>query len=553
MGVQTPLRLLELAGQSLLRDEALAIAALEELPTELFPPLFTVAFAGRHSEMLKAMVQAWPFPCLPLGALMREHQPHLDTFQAAIDGLDVLLTQEVRPRRWKLQVLDLRRNAHQDFWAMWSSSRASLCSLLEPEAAPPVRKRRRVEVSRAGPKQPSVPVEVLIDLCLKEGTPDQSLTYLLKKVKQRGGSLRLCCQKLKIFAMPMQTIQKVLKMVQLDSVQDLEVNCTWKLATLGRFAPYLGQMGNLRRLLLSHIHMAPHAAPGEEEHCVSQLTAQFLSLHHLQELYLDSISFLEGRLDQVLRLLMGEVTCGKCMILDLKGEIQSEELKAVGVKITDSLSCSGPTVRLPSGHLLLLPYVCSRHLCLKAPLETLSITNCLISESDLMHLSQCPSITQLKDLGLSGVSLTNVSSGPLQVLIERTSATLQDLDLDECGIMDAQFSAILPALSRCSQLMTFSFCGNPISMAVLESLLCHTVGLSKLSHVLYPAPLESYEDMGGTLHLGRLAQLHARLKQLLRESGRPSMVWFSANPCPHCGDRTFYDPDPILCPCYMPD
>ncbi|XP_010945720.1 melanoma antigen preferentially expressed in tumors isoform X1 [Camelus bactrianus] len=492
MGVQTPLRLLELAGQSLLRDEALAIAALEELPTELFPPLFTVAFAGRHSEMLKAMVQAWPFPCLPLGALMREHQPHLDTFQAAIDGLDVLLTQEVRPRRWKLQVLDLRRNAHQDFWAMWSSSRASLCSLLEPEAAPPVRKRRRVEVSRAGPKQPSVPVEVLIDLCLKEGTPDQSLTYLLKKVKQRGGSLRLCCQKLKIFAMPMQTIQKVLKMVQLDSVQDLEVNCTWKLATLGRFAPYLGQMGNLRRLLLSHIHMAPHAAPGEEEHCVSQLTAQFLSLHHLQELYLDSISFLEGRLDQVLR-------------------------------------------------------------CLKAPLETLSITNCLISESDLMHLSQCPSITQLKDLGLSGVSLTNVSSGPLQVLIERTSATLQDLDLDECGIMDAQFSAILPALSRCSQLMTFSFCGNPISMAVLESLLCHTVGLSKLSHVLYPAPLESYEDVGGTLHLGRLAQLHARLKQMLRESGRPSMVWFSANPCPHCGDRTFYDPDPILCPCYMPD
>lgn len=27
---------------------------------------------------------------------------------------------------------------------------------------------------------------------------------------------------------------------------------------------------------------------------------------------------------------MGEVTCGKCMILELKGEIQSEELKAVG-------------------------------------------------------------------------------------------------------------------------------------------------------------------------------------------------------------------------------
>uniref|UniRef100_A0A8D1EG33 Uncharacterized protein n=1 Tax=Sus scrofa TaxID=9823 RepID=A0A8D1EG33_PIG len=274
--------------QSLLRNEALSVTALEELPTELFPPLFTAAFAGRHNEILKAMVQAWPFPCLPLGALMKEHQPRLETFQAALDGLDVLLAQEIRSR------------------------------------------------------------------------------------------------------------------------------------------------------------------------------------------------------------------------------------------------------------------------CLKMPLETLSITNCLISESDLMHLSRCLSISQLKDLGLNGVNLTSMSSRPLQVLIERASATLQDLDLDECGIMDSQFSALLPALRCCSQLTTFSFCGNPISMAVLESLLHHMVGLSKLSHVLYPAPLESYEDVRGTLHLGCLAQLHTWLKQMLQESGRPGMVWFSANPCPHCGDWTFYDPEPILCPCYMP-
>ena len=204
-------------------------------------------------------------------------------------------------RRWKLQVLDLRRNAHQDFWTVWSGTRAGVCSLLEPEAAQPMRKRRRVEGARAWPKQTCAPVEVLIDLYLKEGIPDPSLSYLLKKVKQRRGSLRLCCQKLRIFTMPMQNMRKILKLVQLDSVQDLEVNCTWKLATLGRFAPHLGQMVNLRRLFLSHIHMMPHAAPGKEEHCISQLTAQFLSLQHLQELYLDSISFLEGRLDQVLR------------------------------------------------------------------------------------------------------------------------------------------------------------------------------------------------------------------------------------------------------------
>ncbi|XP_058387861.1 melanoma antigen preferentially expressed in tumors-like [Diceros bicornis minor] len=491
MSIRAPRRLLELAGQSLLRSEALAIAALEELPMELFPPLFTAAFAGGHNEILKAMVQAWPFAYLPLGALMREQQPHQETFQAALDGLDVLLAQEVRPRRWKLQVLDLRKKARQNFWTVWSGTRTGICSFLEPEEAPPMRKRQKVDGSRVGLKQPLAPVEVLIDLCLKEGTPDESLTYLIKKVKQRRGLLHLCCKKLKIFAMPMQNIKKILKMVQLDSIQDLEVNCTWKLSTLGQFAPHLGQMGSLRRLLLSHIHMSSHTAQVKEEQCVSQFTSQFLSLHHLQELYLDSISFLEGRLDQLLR-------------------------------------------------------------CLRTPLETLSITNCLLSELDLTHLSQCPNVSQLKDLDLSGVSLTCMSAEPLQVLIERASATLQDLDLDECGIMDSQFSAILPALSRCSQLTIFSFCGNPISMAVLENLLRHTIGLSKLSHVLYPAPLESYEDVYGTLHLGILAHLHARLKQMLQELGRPNMVWFSANPCPHCGDRTFYDPEPIRCPCYLP-
>ena len=89
--------------------------------------------------------------------------------------------------------------------------------------------------------------------------------------------------------------------VELDSVQDLEVNCTWKLAMLGRFMWHLEWIGNLCWLLLWHIHMLLHTALNQEEHCIARLTAQFLKLLHLQELYLDSISFLDGRLHQVLR------------------------------------------------------------------------------------------------------------------------------------------------------------------------------------------------------------------------------------------------------------
>ena len=96
MSVQNPLRLLNLAGKSLLTNEALAISTLEYLPIELVPPLFMEAFYGSHSKTLKTMVHAWPFVCLPLGGLMEP--PHLITLQAVLDGLDVLLTQKERPR-----------------------------------------------------------------------------------------------------------------------------------------------------------------------------------------------------------------------------------------------------------------------------------------------------------------------------------------------------------------------------------------------------------------------------------------------------------------------
>ena len=196
-------------------------------------------------------------------------------------------------------MLDLRRKTHQDFWTLWSGMKVSVCSLLEPEPAQPMQKRCRVE-AQAGLNPAQAPVEVLVDLCVKENTLDETLSYLLKKAKKRGKLLHIRCQKLRIFAMPMQNIRKILKVVQMDSIQDLEINCVWKLATLSRFLPHLGQMGNLRRLLLSRIHILPHTTP-DQENCVNQLTAQFLKLPHLQELYLDSISFLEGRLHQVLR------------------------------------------------------------------------------------------------------------------------------------------------------------------------------------------------------------------------------------------------------------
>ncbi|KAI4536764.1 hypothetical protein MG293_012967 [Ovis ammon polii] len=454
MSAQTPPRLVDLAGRHLLRADDLDFPTLESLPTELFPPLFLEAFTGYRTETLKAMVQTWPFVRLPLGALIE--LPHVGPLQAVLEALDVLLAQKVRSRRCKLRVLDLR-NTGQSFWSMWSGASSYGCSGSRMAA---------VAEPRSTTKQPSTPLKVFIDLCLKKRTLDNFLTYFLRWVEQRKTSVHLCCKKLKIVSMPMDNIVKVLSMVQLDCIQEVQVSCTWNLSTLATFAPLLGEMSHLQRLRLSHVHVS--AFKKQEHGHVVQITSQFRRLGHLRDLHLESPSFLEGCLDQMLR-------------------------------------------------------------CLKSPLDSLSITKCWLRDSDLTHLSQSPDISQLKSLDLSGVTMTDFRPELLQVLLEKVAATLQDLDLDVCGITDSQLEACLPALSRCSQLRSVSLCGNLLSTAGMEKLLRHTAVLPCLRQERYPAPQESYRPRGVLLE-ARLAQLRAQLWEILRDLGHPRIIWISLSP-----------------------
>ncbi|PNI25946.1 PRAMEF20 isoform 2 [Pan troglodytes] len=475
MSVRTPPRLLELAGRSLLRDEALAISTLEELPTELFPPLFMEAFSRKRCEALKLMVQAWPFLRLPLGSLMKRPCP--ETFQAVLDGLDALLTHGVRLRRWKLQVLDLQ-DVSENFWMVWSEAMARRCL---PNAM-----MNRKPVQDCPRMRGQQPLTVFIDLCLKNRTLDEYFTCLLLWVKQREGLVHLCCKKLKMLGMLLHNIRNILKTVSLDCIQEVEVNCNWTLPVLAEFTPYLGQMRNLQKLVLSDID-SRYISPEQKKEFVTQFTTQFLKLRCLQKLYMNSVSFLEGHLDQLLS-------------------------------------------------------------CLKTSLNILAISNCVLLESDLKHLSKYPSIGQLKTLDLSGTRLANFSLVPLQVLLEKVAATLEYLDLDDCGIVDSQVNAILPALSRCFELTTFSFRGNPISMATLENLLCHTIRLNNLCLELYPAPRESY-DVRGIVCRSRFAQLGAELMGRVRALREPERILFCTDYCPQCGNRSLYDLEVDRCCC----
>ncbi|KAG3257360.1 PRAME family member 20-like [Ictidomys tridecemlineatus] len=185
---------------------------------------------------------------------------------------------------------------------------------------------------------------------------------------------------------------------------------------------------------------------------------------------------------------------------------------------------------------------------LKTPLDSLSITNCPLSDSDWNYLSQYSNTRQLRHLELRSIKLTDFSLEPLQILLDSTATTLNSLDLIACRITDSQLQALLPALSRCSQLVILIFHGNRLSMSTLRDLLLHTARLTQLSVELYPALLEIY-DAWGTIHPGRCSQLCAELTAIVRNFRQPNILVFCTVPCHHCGYKILYNQGIIHCSC----
>ena len=94
-------------------------------------------------------------------------------------------------------------------------------------------------------------------------------------------------------------MKEVLMMVKLDCVQKVKLSFTQKLSTLAQFAPLLGQMSNVQSLIFSCIRGS--AVEEQDQQDLLQLTSQILRLRDLRDLRMEAPSFLEDRLDQMLR------------------------------------------------------------------------------------------------------------------------------------------------------------------------------------------------------------------------------------------------------------
>ncbi|XP_028719150.1 PRAME family member 12-like [Peromyscus leucopus] len=481
MSIKNTPALQQLAVQTLLSNQALAISALESMPTNFFPPLFKEAFDGRHMGLLKAMVAAWPFSCLPVGALMKT--PDVEALQAVLDGLDMLQSQTVRPRRWKLQVLDLR-NVHHDFLDVWTRTQ---------EEAHSTETGSEKQVGRDLPRYALRPrLKVVTDLSFRFQLKEHQ-TCLLQWAQQRKGSVRLCCLRMTICDLPVEIIKKVLDIFHPYYIEELELSTNQVLPFLGHFASCLGRMRNLRKFRLTQIYLGTHRVVNTltdtEEKCAIKFLSQFSKLNCLQHFSMNGVSFSSDHMKQLFR-------------------------------------------------------------CLKTPLESLCITVCQLSQSDLKHLSQCQRLCHLKRLVLNGVDLSKIRPTHLRVLLENVADTLQNLELMNCKMKDSQLSALLPALSQCSQLTRANFYDNDFSMAVLKDLMQSMANLSKLILELYPAPLECYDHQGYIL-VENFNQVCPELLDILTAQRQPNIVAFATRICLECCRRCVYDMESTLCWCWQ--
>lgn len=92
MDNKKPNTLLDLAIHQLLRNETATIHALEEIPRDLFVPLFCASFKGVHKSIVKAMVKVWPYTCLHIGTFT-VRKPHRELLTAMLEGLQFLPVQ----------------------------------------------------------------------------------------------------------------------------------------------------------------------------------------------------------------------------------------------------------------------------------------------------------------------------------------------------------------------------------------------------------------------------------------------------------------------------
>ncbi|CAO2622759.1 Melanoma antigen preferentially expressed in tumors [Lemmus lemmus] len=252
MDNKKPNTLLDLAIHQLLSNETAAIHALEEIPRDLFIPLFSAAFKGVHKTIVKAMVKVWPFTCLHIGTFT-VREPHRELLTAMLECLQFPPVQNSGSRSPILRILDLREYSGCKIVCpeIRTKSPACLFSCAYSEhSILKIDSQQSIESSEPEVQPSNLPMELIVnisivsDITLRE---HEYLSLLLNKVDQSSGSLHLCCRDLEIHKLHVR--RNILNHIDLKCLMNLSVFQ----GSLIEVNNLLAQVGHLRRFCLSRI------------------------------------------------------------------------------------------------------------------------------------------------------------------------------------------------------------------------------------------------------------------------------------------------------------
>ncbi|KAM4819843.1 PRAME family member 8-like [Thomomys bottae] len=402
MSTRAPPSLQHLALQCQLSNQSQAISALEVLPPVVVISLFMEVYAGGHTEMLKALVQSWPFPCLPLGDLTQS--PDLETFKAVLDGLDLVLSKKDSPSQGKLKVLDLQNKDKE----MWIQRPHSVAQIASPHI---LTDRTRVILDPESTKEQ--PLIITVDLTIKHGSQEDIQSSLLQWARDRKERVQLYSRKLKIQSDCISNILKALDVVRLDSIQDLIVSEFGQHGTMRQFAPFLGQMKNLHVLHISKMGL-DFSTSSDMNSCYSSTFGTYLGqLQLLQELHVHGVFFLYGKLPAVFRSLSSLKT------LSLSSCVLEED----DLRFLSQCSCTKQLKHLRLRSLLIgsfspgpLRAVLEQ---VAGSLQTLALEDCGITDPQLLAL--LPILSQCSQLSFFTFYGNQISMASLQMLLSHTA------------------------------------------------------------------------------------------------------------------------------------
>ncbi|XP_051054530.1 PRAME family member 12 [Phodopus roborovskii] len=445
MSIRTLPTLEKLARKALLRDEALAISALEDLPKRFFLPLFQEAFSCRLRRIVRAMVAAWPFSYFPVAVLM--DTCNWDFFRAVIEGLRALLRQHDHPMRGNLRILDFRR-VHRDVWTIEAGTEDGDCSaetVSEKQAVkPPPRYEQRHRV------------KVITDL-YSRFTQEEEETDFLPGAHGRADSLQIHCLNMEIVLLNLDNFWMFQEVLQLEKIEVLEITIdqTWRALTC--LSPDFVQMRNLHTFSLVCIYKT-RLCPVFKSHykrLIPMCISQFSSLNGLLNLYMDGICFLRGHMRHLLRNLKNHletfsVTHCKLFRLDLCRLSECQHLCQL-----KHLDMSG--VLLSNFCLMPLRVLLQK---VADTLETLELEGCGIKDSQLSVL--LPALSQCSKLTKVNFYTNDFSMNVLSDLLHHT-ANLSNMVMEQYPAPQECYELGLVSIERFEQ-----FC--PVLMDTLRAI-----------------------------------------------------------------------------------